>query len=478
MQFELRDGEIMALLGENGAGKSTLVKLLSGLIQPDAGSIEIHGRQVDLRSSADAQAAGIAVVQQEYSSVPSLSVAENLALGDTRSGWWWNRRNLLRGVREVLDQVGLSHLDPWTRVEQLTVAESQLVELARMLRRDARILILDEPTAALSDRETQRVLAVLKSLARSGRSVVFVTHRLNEVFAIADRVTVFKNGESSPPTDVSSLTERKVVAMMLGRELSTMFPDRPSLDGQPVRLNAKDLVIPGLRQPISLSVRRGEILGLTGQLGSGASAVVRALAGLETIASGTVEIDGVQAHRLGSRTGGIALGVAYCSDDRKLDGMFQGISVQKNLSSAWLPRVSTGGWLRPFRERIISREIAGEFAFDPRRLSAAVDTLSGGNQQKIVLGKWLGTQPRILLMEEPTRGVDIGARAEIYSKLRALTASGTTIIVVSSDSTEILGMCDTIAAFYHGHVNGYRAHSEWDTSSLLQASMHAQEVRT
>ncbi|MFC5947450.1 sugar ABC transporter ATP-binding protein [Pseudonocardia lutea] len=473
VDFELRRGEVMALLGENGAGKSTLVKLLSGLIQPDSGTIEIAGKEVVLGSPLQSQRHGVAVVQQEYSSVPTMTVAENLLLGDRTAGWWWSRARLDRGTGDVLDRVGLGHVSPRTRVEDLSVAESQLLELARMLRRDAQILILDEPTAALSDHEIERVLAVLRDLANEGRSIIYVTHRLDEVFRLADRVTVFKNGRSLPARDAASLDEHAVVTMMLGREMSTMFPERPELDGAPVRVEATELVAPGLHEPVSVSVRRGEILGVTGQLGSGANALVRALAGVTPAVGGRVAVDGA-AVDLRSRRRGIAAGIAYCSDDRKRDGMFQGVSVLRNLSAPWLGRSSRLGVLRPRHERSTGREISGAFAFDASRLSANVETLSGGNQQKVVLGRWVGTDPVLLLVEEPTRGVDVGARAEIYAKLRDLASTGTSIIVASSDSTEILGLCDTIGAFYRGRLTSVRPHTEWDEPQLMAATMHSE----
>jgi ribose transport system ATP-binding protein len=474
VDFELRAGEVMALLGENGAGKSTLVKLLSGLVQPDTGTVEVNGTAVELTSSVS-QRLGIAVVQQEYSSVPVLSVAENLALGDARASWWWGRRTLEAGVREVLDQVGLSHVQPGTPVAELSVAETQLLELARMLRRDAQILILDEPTAALSDQEIERVLGVLKDLVSDGRSIIYVTHRLDEVFRLADRVTIFKDGRSQPPREIATLDYHSVVTAMLGREMSTMFPDRHPLDGRPARITLTDLEVQGLRAPVSLTIRQGEILGLTGQLGSGASTLVRGIAGIVPVLGGQLAVDGTPTV-VRNRADGIRKGIAYCSDNRKADGIFAGVSVLKNLSSAWLPKVSNGGWLNKAQERSEARTIATEFAFDAARIRANVGTLSGGNQQKIVLGKWVGANPAVLLVEEPTRGVDVGARAEIYAKLRQLSDSGTAIIVASSDSAEILGFCDTIASFYRGRMTGIRPYDEWQETSLVRATMHDMEA--
>lgn len=470
--FELRAGEIMALLGENGAGKSTLVKTLSGLVVPDSGTISIAGRRVELRSSADAQSAGIAVVQQEYSAVPSLTVAENLALGDRSRSWWWSKRSLRAGVREVLDRVGLDHVSPDRSVSTLSVAETQLLELARILMRDAQILILDEPTAALSDREIERILKVMRDLANDGHSIIYVTHRLDEVFRLADRVTIFKDGQSRPPLPVSELSHEKIVTMMLGRRMSSMFPDRPAeVASDRVRLAIDELMIDGLAEPVSLDVRKGEIIGLTGQLGSGASSLVRALAGIAPPTSGSVRLDGV-AVNLHGRGRGIEQRIAYCSDDRKKDGIFPGVPVLANLSAPWLRSISRFAWIDRVSERGKATDIARAFSFDPRRLQADVETLSGGNQQKIVLGRWAGADPQLLLVEEPTRGVDVGARAEIYAKLRMLSGQGTSIVVYSSDSTEILGLCDTILAFYRGRVTRRGAAAGWDEQTLMAATLH------
>ena len=291
VDFELLPGEVMALLGENGAGKSTMVKVLSGLVKPDSGTIDIDGAPAELYPSARSQAAGVAVVHQEYSSVPTLTVAENLVLGQTGVSAVWLPRRLNARARTLLAAVGLEHVDPRTPVERLSVAEMQLVEIARLLARDARILIFDEPTAALADREIERVLAVIKRLAGEGRSVIYVTHRLPEVFRIADRVTVFRNGRSLPPRPTSELNVDAVITMMLGRELETMFPPRGVIGGDPL-LQVRGLLAPGLVEPVSFDVRPGEIVGLTGQLGSGASSVVQSLAGMAAPHAGQALLDG------------------------------------------------------------------------------------------------------------------------------------------------------------------------------------------
>lgn len=473
VSFELKPGEVMALLGENGAGKSTIVKVISGLIVPDQGEITIDGEPVTLHSVHASQEAGIAVVQQEFSTVGTMSVAENLVLGQSGSPAWWNPKKLNASAVEILKRVGLEDIDPRTPVEQLSVAEMQLLEIARVLAKDAKIIIFDEPTAALSDAEIVRVLDAVKRLAAEGRSVVYVTHRLREVFEIADRVTIFRNGRSEPPLPVSELDVDKVVTLMIGRELGELYPDRAQSVGEVV-LEARGVKVPGIVGEVNLSLKRGEILGLTGQLGSGASEVLKALAGTADVLAGEVFLEG-QPIGLGGRRKGIVLGIAYCSPDRKKDGIFAGVPIRRNLSSPWLRRISRLGFVSRSQETNEATRSASHFAIDTNRLSSLVGTLSGGNQQKVAVAKWLGIRPRVLLVEEPTRGVDIGARAEIYAQLRRLSDTGVGLIVSSSDTNEILGLSDTIATYYRGQQTAMKPATEWTEPELVREVMHRED---
>lgn len=476
VSFELRPGEVMALLGENGAGKSTIVKILSGLVQADTSTIRIDDADVDLGSAAASQNAGIAVVQQEYSTVRSMTVAENLFLGQRTSPLWWRPATLARRSSEILGRVGLEHLDPRTEVGRLSVAEMQLLEIARVLARDAKIIIFDEPTAALSDAEIGRVLDAVRRLASEGRSIVYVTHRLGEVFEVADRVTIFRNGRSSAPLDVSGLDVDSVVARMIGRELGELYPPRATELGE-VALEVRGLLAPGFRAPVDLLVRRGEILGITGQLGSGASEVVEALASVRPVISGEVLVGGNPVS-LRNRRAGIRAGIAYCSSDRKRDGIFAGASIRQNLSSPWVGTVSRAGFIRTGPETRTARTLAEEFTVDGARLGLSVGSLSGGNQQKVAVGKWSGIRPDVLLVEEPTRGVDVGARADMYATLRRLAESGMAIIVSSSDTNEVLGLSDTVATFYHGRPTAVRPATAWTEHDLVREVMHREDILT
>ena len=470
VDFSLRRGEVMALLGENGAGKSTLVKLLAGLERPDSGTVAIDGQAVRFRSPHQSLRAGIACVTQEISTIGALSVAENICLGGDSTSLIWTTRKLRERVRPHLEAVGLSDIDSTTPVDRLSVAQRQLVEIARLLSRNARILILDEPTAALSDVESEKVKAVVKALAREGRSIIYVTHRLGEVFELADRVTIFRNGRSFEPVEAQDLDIDALIERLLGRRLEQMFPTRGASPGEVV-LEIKNLLAPGLTTPISLKLRKGEILGLAGHWGSGASAIVRAVAGASPQYSGTIHLSG-DAFSPRSVRDAVNRGVAYCSDDRKRDGIFAVRRIAENLSAPAIDRVTVGGLISARRETELSERLAAFFEIDSGRRTSRAGELSGGNQQKVALGKWLGIEPSVLLVEEPTRGVDVGARAQIYLHLRRLANQGLAIMFASFDNQEILGLSDTIATFFRGRLVRVASADSVKPEALLRDVTH------
>jgi ABC-type sugar transport system ATPase subunit len=354
----------------------------------------------------------------------------------------------------------------------LSVAQQQLVEIARLLSRNARILILDEPTAALSDVEIEKVKAVVRKLASEGRSIIYVTHRLGEVFEIGDRVTIFRNGASFDPVEVKNLDIDQLIEHLLGRRLDQMFPERGNKRGEPV-LQIKDMLAPGLVKPVSLTLHAGEIVGLAGQLGSGANAVVRAIGGVEPRLQGTIQLRGKSINPRDMREA-MDLGIGYCSDDRKRDGIFGVRRVIENLSAPAIDKISVGGLLSRSREEQHARRLAEFFEISLKRLGSQAGKLSGGNQQKVALGKWIGIDPSILLVEEPTRGVDVGARAEIYRHLRTLANQGLAIMFVSSDNQEVLGLADTVVTFFRGRLVRSAPAVEIKPEALLRDVTHPQ----
>ncbi len=449
VEFEIRAGEVMGLVGENGAGKSTLVKIISGFDDGFAGDFELDGQFVRLISPARAERAGIAIAQQELSLIPTMSVAENIFLAGENVPVFATRRALAKKAERYLGEVGLDEVDPEIAVNRLSVGEQQLVEVARLLAREPRVLILDEPTAALGERDSARIIDMAKKLAENGKSIVYVSHRLDEIFNICDRVTVLRDGRSHAPRDASELEVKSLVELMLGRELENMFPPKRAVSRANPLLKVVDLWPDGALEPFSFNAFPGEILGLAGQLGSGSGYALAAMAGALKARGGAIEFGG---NRFLPRSPKEAIrrGIAYCSDDRKLDGLFLGRPINENLSSPALSRISRVGFLKKDAEHSLARSNAEKFTVDLARLRAEAGLLSGGNQQKVALGKWLAIEPKVILVNEPTRGVDVGARAEIYIKLRELADEGAAIIFASTDIQEIAGLSDRVIAFYRG----------------------------
>jgi ribose transport system ATP-binding protein len=441
VDFEVRYGEVMGLVGPNGAGKSTLVKILAGFESPDAGEITIDP------ATGSTGPGSVAVAHQELSLIPSLTVAENLFLGDRRQPLFRSKRHLARKAIPHLVGMGLMNVDPMEPVASLSIGQRYLVEVARMLARDATVLFVDEPTAALSDSEAAHVLDVLRGLADSGCAVVLVTHRLDEVMAHADRVTVIRDGVRYGPLNVAESSLDGIVELMLGDRLSSLFPTTSAEPSGPIIMELAEVQCAALRAPLSLSLRQGEILGFVGQVGSGAVDLLQALAGAQPLTGGTVSYGGVPA-RLRDRRSAVRQGIGYCSPERKADGIFPMRKVYENLTAPTVGRNRGGVGTRI--EQRQANQIAGNWSLAPGRLHSPVEELSGGNQQKVVLGKWTSRPLRALLLNEPTRGIDIGSRAEIYVHLRHLAEEGLCVIFASSEVEEVLGLADRIVTFSAG----------------------------
>ena len=466
VSFRLRRGEIHALVGHNGAGKSTLVKVLSGLVAPDQGEILVDGRPVVLAGARQAQEAGIAVVEQELSLVPALTVLENILLGRVGTGLRTNKDDR-RTVEGLLTRLGLHDIRPDTVVEDLSMAERQLVEIARALSRDARILILDEPTATLGEREIQRVFAGVRELASAGSSVIFVSHRLGEVLDLCSRVTVFRDGRMIASHPAAEMDRDSIVELMLGKVAEKSKVERHGGAARDGLVVIDRLSVPGHVTDFALRANGGEIVAIAGQVGSGTSEVLRALAGLVPDARGSVSIAG-RPMRLGTPQRSIGAGAIFASNDRKGEGLFLHQSVARNLLSTRLRAVSHGGILSPRLFAMLAQRLAKLIGFDARRVGAATETLSGGNQQKVFLGRCLEKEgTTLLLFDEPTRGVDVGGRADIHNLIRHAASTGNCVIFASTELDEIIDLADTVVTMFAGRITRIGRREDMTAAGIL-----------
>ena len=452
VSLTLRAGEIRAVCGENGAGKSTLVKLLMGIFTPDAGSIAIDGERRTIRGPQQAQGLGLGLVAQELSLAPRLSILDNIWLGGADVPLFHRRRVLRARAQQALAMVGAGGWDLDLPVSALSIGQRQLVEIARLLARDARLLILDEPTATLTDNEIARILAVLRALKAQGRTILYISHRLGEVFELCDTVTVLRNGEHVATRTVRDITREQLIELMLGRPFGEMYPAAAASEDGDNAVVVERLNVPGALHDVSLAAPRGKILCLAGQIGSGANIVTRALAGLVPDATGWVSIDG-RLLPLGSVPRCVARELHFLSEDRAAEGIFHQRSLLENLVAGSLGAHRRLWVLDWPRLRRLARRLAERVAVDQRRLAAPAATLSGGNQQKLLFGRTIGRlRPGVLLMNEPTRGVDVGARADIYRIMRELCSAGYALIMTSSELEEVVGIADIVVTMYRGRV--------------------------
>jgi ABC-type sugar transport system ATPase subunit len=441
--------EIRAVCGENGAGKSTLVKILTGVHQADAGAVFIDGERQDIRHPQQAQDLGIALVAQELSLAPALSVLDNIWLGNRQVPLFHRRKYLRDQARAALEKVGLGDLPLDLPVARLSVGLRQLVEIARMLTRNARVLILDEPTATLSDVEIERIFRALRALKAEGKSIIYITHRLGEVFEICDTVTVLRNGELVGTRRTADIDRGHLMEMMLGRSLGEMYPAWQSRPGEPM-LVVEHVRVPEVVHDFNLVAERGKVICIAGQVGSGATEALRAIAGLVAEATGSVTVMG-RTLQLRSVPKAQRAKVQFISEDRAGEGVFLRLGVDKNLVATTLGDHSRFGMLAHRRLKATARKLAAAVGVDLARLRSRADELSGGNQQKLAFGRSIGQQQAgVLLMNEPTRGVDVGARAEIYRLIRQFCDRGYSLVMASSDIEEVLGMADVIVSMYRG----------------------------
>ncbi len=454
VSFDLKPGEVHALVGENGAGKSTLIKILAGALEADAGSIRLRDQILERMTPALSRALGIAVVYQQPALFPHLTVAENLAFArdagrlNHLAGWGtWNRR-----AATVLEEVG-ADVRPQNIAGSLTMPQQQLVEIAKALDAEAKILVMDEPTASLGEKETENLLAIVRQVRSRGVGVIYISHRFEEIYALADRITVLRDGESVGTYDAKTLAKQKLIHLMVGRELEAVFPARTSPVGAPV-LEVEDLsnASRGIHR-ISFTLHSGEILALAGLVGAGRTELAETLFGLTPSSSGSIRIGG-ESVRVESPQQAVRLGLAYVPEDRRKHGVIMDLSIGQNTTLASLKKVSRAGFLK-FREEFqVAERYRSRFQIKAESVLTPVEELSGGNQQKVAIARWLMTSPRALILDEPTQGVDIGAKAEIYAAMRELAAGGLAILLISSEMPEVLGMSDRILVMREGRVAG------------------------
>jgi len=471
VRLDLYPGEIHALVGENGAGKSTLVKILAGAHPPDAGTLTLDGQPLVPAGPAHARAAGIAVIYQEPTLFPDLCVAENIFMGrqPQRSLRRIDTAAMRTRAGELFARLGV-HLDPDRPARGLSIADQQLVEIAKALSFDARILVMDEPTAALSGVEVERLFGVARSVRDAGAAVLFISHRFDEVFALCQRITVMRDGHWVSTDPVDALTIEQLVRRMVGREVSSLYPKEDTTAAEP-RLEVRGLTRQGVFADVSFTVHSGEIVALAGLVGAGRSEVIRAVFGIDRYDRGEVLVDG---RRLaGGTTRAIAAGLALVPEDRRQQGLVMEVSVARN---ATLPRrwsLSRLGLLTGAAERRSARTWTDRLRVKAARLGDPVWTLSGGNQQKLVLAKWLSTEPRVLIVDEPTRGIDVGTKAEVHRLLSRLAADGVAVLMVSSELPEVLGMADRVLVMHEGRLVAEIPRGRADQESVMLAATGA-----
>ncbi|HZW29759.1 MAG TPA: sugar ABC transporter ATP-binding protein [Isosphaeraceae bacterium] len=471
VSFDLRAGEVHALVGENGAGKSTLVKVITGAHRPDGGTIAVQGRPVEQNDPLRARELGIAAIYQQPALFPDLTVAENIAIGLEPGGAWrrvrWGHRR--ERARRLLERIG-AVIDPEADVRRLSMPEQQLVEIARALGAEARILILDEPTASLSDQDVDRLFQVIGELKAQGVGLIYISHRLEELPRVADRVTALRDGAKVGTRPMAAVTRGELIRMMVGRELSAVFPKVPVEPGEVV-LEARGL---GNRaagvHDVDLSVRAGEILGLAGLVGAGRTELARILFGLTPADAGEIRLRG-RPVAIDSPARAVDLGIAYVPEDRRRHGVILEMTIAANTTLATLGAHARLGLLDAGLERATAGQFVRRLGIKPPMLDAPVGNLSGGNQQKVALARWLAARPAVLILDEPTQGVDVGAKAEIHRLMSELAGAGLAILMISSELPEVLGMSDRVAVMHGGTMVAVLDRAEATQEAILERAL-------
>ena len=475
ISFELKRGEVHALIGENGAGKSTFTKIVTGVLTPDSGELVINGQIVRDFDPNLARARGVSVIYQQPALFPHLSVAENIAipLESGNASWRVDWKARYARAQELIERLGAT-IDPRRLAGTLSMAEQQIVEIAKAIGANARILLMDEPTSLLTDREVDNLFRLVRQLRSEGVGIVYISHRLEEIEAIADRITVFRDGESIACKDARSVDRKELIQLMVGRSVASIFPKRE------VEIGETALEVRGLRNvesglhDISLSVRKGEILGLAGLVGSGRTEFARSLFGL-TPSDSPVVLEGRSVH-VRSPEQAISFGIGYLPEDRRQHGVILEMGIAQNISLANLTAVARWGLIDREKEDSLARGYVSDLSIKTPGVSAETGTLSGGNQQKVALARWLAIHPRIMILDEPTQGVDVGSKSEIHELIVQLAEKGVAIILISSELPEILGMCDRVAVFHGKTIAGFLLRSEATQSRIMALALGHSDV--
>ena len=470
VSLDIAEGEVHVLLGENGAGKSTLMKVLCGQYAADAGDISLANRQISPKSPIEAQRLGLVMIHQELNLIPGLTVAENIFLGHEPARGSLIRSEAMRRVsRELLQRVRCA-VDPDAPVAGLSVAQQQLVEIARALREDARLLVMDEPTAALADDEIEALFEVIRGLCREGVPVIYISHRMREIFVVGDRVTVMRDGRTVGTREVQKTDVNELIDLMVGRTIDEHIAKRRVEIGHPV-LEVHGIARDGVLSPISLSVGAGEILGVAGLMGSGRTELARAIFGADPVDAGSVSVDGAVLAG-GDPAASIAAGLGFLTEDRKLQGLVLQMSVSANITLTSLDDFSRRGFLDLAKEREMAEDLVEKLDIRAASIDQKAVNLSGGNQQKVVLARWLAAGCRVMLFDEPTRGIDVGAKAEIYELIGDLVERGVAVVLISSEMPELLGLADRVAVMHEGSLQGILPRVEATQERIMELALH------
>jgi ribose transport system ATP-binding protein len=476
VDLDVHAGEVHAVVGENGAGKSTLLRIAAGIVPPDSGRMAFGGREYAPKSPADALRAGIAMVHQELSLARDLTVAENILAGrEPRHGWFLDRKKLFARAAAMLAEF-CPAVDPHALVGSLGMGYWQVVEVLKALAWEPKVIIFDEPTSALEAHETELVLGTIRKLKERAVGVVYISHRMDEVFRVSDRVTVLRDGARVATWNSAEVSRTDVLSGMVGRELAQLYPGKAEELGD-ILFAAAGLRLPESAHEISFALRRGEILGFSGLLGAGRTELMRAIFAADPLDSGTLLLEG-RPVRFRSIREAVEAGIAYVPEDRKSQGLFLDQSVQDNILCAGLERCSRGGFMRPSLCRELADRYRRGLRITMRDLDQEMSALSGGNQQKILLARWLAASPRVLIVDEPTRGIDVGAKVEIHRLLREYAAAGNGVIVVSSEMPELIGLCDRILVLHEGRLAGEVSGEAATEQGLIRLAMGSPAVET